>query len=79
MFHREDHYWATIIAWLKRAIVKEPKVVKDDECLIKFVKKEVTVKTKEQQNIEKGKAAKSFFGRLLSVAKQANAPRRPAK
>lgn len=64
MFHREDHYFAQIAAWVCRSINPKKKVnVKD--FLIKFVSSN---ENEKRTNIEKGKAATSFFGRLIKSA-----------
>jgi hypothetical protein len=67
-FHREDHYWACIIAWLKRALVKNPDAINDNDSLITF--KKVVVKDKKETAKSKSDAAKNYFGRLLSMHKK---------
>ena len=63
MFHREDHYWAQIAAWIKRSGFQNPENVQDEDFLLKFKRPES----------ERGKAeatgARSFFGRLLGLKK----------
>ncbi len=81
MFHREDHYWASIIAWLKRAVVKEPNAVKDEDSLIKFVKKdekdsEQVMQERKAKPRRKDDGSKRFFGTLLTMSKLPNIKRK---
>jgi len=62
-FHREDHYYASIVGWLQRALVKHPNQVDESKNIIKF--KKVSIIEKQS----KSSSAKSFFGRLLAAHK----------
>lgn len=67
-FHREDYFWANIVAEIRRWHVKDYQTPKLEEHLIKFQSKQRAKKTNLSVE-EKTKKAKSFFGFLLKFPK----------
>jgi len=67
MFHREDYYYAEMIAWLKRAVVRNPGSVRAKDCMIRFTS-DVSAERKPTWK-EKAASAKNFFTNLLAFKK----------